>query len=560
MAFAPNPLTFQSNGLGSPDQQPHQSLPSFKSYFGSVDRPQPPPTRHSDSQPRSTSSSPAIHHYPSSYGGHTRSISSVDAPYPVYRPDPARPHTPGQFYPHMRPGLAGHARHLSRRTSDTYLPNSSHSDHHLQPQVSTPQPVDVLSRGSPSSAGDRNDRSSRASSSTSGPPQDKSYFARSIYHGKPHEFVHNDATRAAFETNGTHIHSDMGVTKQNKPRKRQAQACKHCREKKVKCDFDPNRQQPCHACAKNGRTCEWSATSPITPSLSDSHRASGTRLSPESGSKSDTGGVKRRFTSVEDGHASRAGYQSASPASSSGPLPLKADVDAERDSKRAKSPPQAPPQTSSRQSLGSLNASFLSGATTTTSSSRGHKVPADPYRLDPDATTSLLRYYFRYRDRGCGQVLPKATFLKWVCGPRAKTVEEVMVLNACLAVGAIYAPEARLRSFGQNALEVASGLESARQHVFSLLLAQTRLHISLCHWAAGEIERFLSCNRAASTALAVLRYNTEAGCASGVSPDSAKNEFGLSAIELIECRRRTFWFGYLSDVSFPPPASSDPSF
>lgn len=67
-------------------------------------------------------------------------------------------------------------------------------------------------------------------------------------------FVYADGSHQPKIVDGKPVNPNWGVTKAGKPRKRLAQACLTCREKKIKCQ--PNRPK-CDQCQKSGRECRF---------------------------------------------------------------------------------------------------------------------------------------------------------------------------------------------------------------------------------------------------------------------------------------------------------------
>lgn len=67
-------------------------------------------------------------------------------------------------------------------------------------------------------------------------------------------YVYEDGTRVQKYIDGEGVNPQWGVTKAGKPRKRLAQACTTCREKKIKCD--PSSPK-CIQCQKFGRECRF---------------------------------------------------------------------------------------------------------------------------------------------------------------------------------------------------------------------------------------------------------------------------------------------------------------
>jgi hypothetical protein len=67
-------------------------------------------------------------------------------------------------------------------------------------------------------------------------------------------YVYEDGSHCRKFIDGEPVNASWGVTKAGKPRKRLAQACMTCREKKIKCD--PNTPK-CVQCQKFGRECRF---------------------------------------------------------------------------------------------------------------------------------------------------------------------------------------------------------------------------------------------------------------------------------------------------------------
>lgn len=65
-------------------------------------------------------------------------------------------------------------------------------------------------------------------------------------------YIYEDGTYCRAIIDGEPVNPSWGITKAGKPRKRLAQACLTCREKKIKCE--PGYPK-CHQCAKSQRAC-----------------------------------------------------------------------------------------------------------------------------------------------------------------------------------------------------------------------------------------------------------------------------------------------------------------
>lgn len=67
-------------------------------------------------------------------------------------------------------------------------------------------------------------------------------------------YVYADGSHVPKSIDGIPVNANWGVTKAGKPRKRLAQACLTCREKKIKCQ--PNLPK-CDQCQRSGRECRF---------------------------------------------------------------------------------------------------------------------------------------------------------------------------------------------------------------------------------------------------------------------------------------------------------------
>lgn len=171
----------------------------------------------------------------------------------------------------------------------------------------------------------------------------------------------------------------------------------------------------------------------------------------------------------------------------------------------------------------------------------------DPVYLSRSVTVQLLDLYFDYRDSQCTQVLPRQAFMDWVFRCVQKSSADLMLVHACMALGSVYTTDARLKSYGEEAMQAAKHMEASRTGQFDLQLALTRTHFALYYWATAQPTVSFEHAATACRVLGAIRFNTEEGCKHGVNEDSAQNVFRLSAAHLIECRRRAFWLAYCTE-------------
>lgn len=74
--------------------------------------------------------------------------------------------------------------------------------------------------------------------------------------GKGWSYMYDDGTCCPINIDGNSVNPQWGITKAGKPRKRLAQACSTCREKKIRCDPGSNLSK-CSQCLKFNRECRF---------------------------------------------------------------------------------------------------------------------------------------------------------------------------------------------------------------------------------------------------------------------------------------------------------------
>jgi hypothetical protein len=92
----------------------------------------------------------------------------------------------------------------------------------------------------------------RTEGSSRAPARASRYVDTRVIPGEGLCYVYEDGTYCRAVIDGEPVNPSWGITKAGKPRKRLAQACLTCREKKIKCE--PGWPK-CHQCAKSQRAC-----------------------------------------------------------------------------------------------------------------------------------------------------------------------------------------------------------------------------------------------------------------------------------------------------------------
>lgn len=234
---------------GAPEaaqSQRTEQLPSVRQLLTPAAGPSSPPTYQ---QPFGTPT-PSIEHREPSYGPrhHEPTFSSQTSPVPAPHQLKGRSESFPQPQSSTLPPLAHVAMHSPREVHHT----GTRSD------VSTASypPDRAVFQGTP--VQDKTvtrDVSSPESMSRSQGSSSLSHVVNERYiEGEGICYVYADGTHVPKAIDGIPVNANWGITKAGKPRKRLAQACLTCREKKIKCQ--PNLPK-CDQCQKSGRECRF---------------------------------------------------------------------------------------------------------------------------------------------------------------------------------------------------------------------------------------------------------------------------------------------------------------
>ncbi|EME81759.1 uncharacterized protein MYCFIDRAFT_116092, partial [Pseudocercospora fijiensis CIRAD86] len=298
--------------------------------------------------------------------------------------------------------------------------------------------------------------------------------------------------RIPTQVEGEPVNPAWGLTKANKPRKRLAMACLDCREKKIKCEPGAN---SCLQCEKAKRPCR--NTPPIWPSNA-------------------TSPIRERISD---------------PTPSFGHEP-----DAEAMHKRRNLEDHSPPGTAAKKHRSA-----------SPNDSKALSWDEDPYSVDPQLTLQLLEHFFQDVNDATYNMFPRHHFMHWVRTCPQKCQNERLVLYAMLAMASIFADDA-YSAFGRQCANITAEALHSRHGRFSMPVVQARLLLGLYHFARGANDLTWDYIGAGMNASNFLRYHTEQGCVDDEPQiERARNEFAFSKEQLIECKRRTFWSGFLMD-------------
>jgi hypothetical protein len=115
-------------------------------------------------------------------------------------------------------------------------------------------------------------------------------------------------------------------------------------------------------------------------------------------------------------------------------------------------------------------------------------------------------------------------------------------------MGSLFSPDADKRALGKRFAAVATYAAEKRFGKFSLQLCQSRLLLALYHFAQGKSQEAWDFCGGGLRAISALKLNTEEGVKEMVD-GAPELEYGFDRRTFEECCRRTFWSGFLMDVS-----------
>lgn len=175
----------------------------------------------------------------------------------------------------------------------------------------------------------------------------------------------------------------------------------------------------------------------------------------------------------------------------------------------------------------------------------------DPFEKDPRLTMHLLDLYFHHAGCATYGIFPRRPFLAWAESNRDKTLESLMLFYAVLAIGSLYSADPDKCALGKRFAHVASYAAEKQFGKFSLQLCQSRLLLALYYFAQGKSQKAWDFCGAGLRAIISLRLNTEEGVKELID-GMQELDFDFDRWTLEECCRRTFWSGFLIEVSCGP--------
>ncbi|GAB7342961.1 hypothetical protein MBLNU457_g1065t1 [Dothideomycetes sp. NU457] len=365
--------------------------------------------------------------------------------------------------------------------------------------------------------------------------------------GKGLCFVYKDGGTCPTVIDGEVVNPMWGTTKAGKARKRLAQACLSCREKKIRCE---PRLPKCLQCEKSKREC-------VMPSAQQnqnecaSNASSGSplpALSPAPVSQAIAEASSRTWTHTTGNAPKRRRSQETSPNdfSSTG---RRDQLAPEMPTSRVLVIRSTAPITNGieswhrvKMSQGDRAAQPPSPTNQPFPGAGDTEWSIDPYLSNAEATIRLVDSFFD--QEYCFFLFPPSAFKHWVMNSRDKSSEELMTLYSLLAISS--AQIAENTSFSKTCTERAVNAVASNFGVFSLALVQSRLFLSTLFLSKGQDNFYWEYGGAMLRALSAERLNFEEGC-SNKKGASGRNLFDLSDIQLTECKRRTFWAAFFTD-------------
>lgn len=170
----------------------------------------------------------------------------------------------------------------------------------------------------------------------------------------------------------------------------------------------------------------------------------------------------------------------------------------------------------------------------------------DPYQLEPEGTMLFLDLFFSQSAREARMLFPRRAFTRWVRNCNSKSQRECMVLYSVLALGSAFSNN-QYSTFAKICIDRATQAAAGMYGRFSTALVQARLLLGAYNHLKGKDGLAWDYNGSALRVIGAMRLNTEEGC--GEELDEYRRSFNFTREQLRECRRRTFWAGFLMDVS-----------
>ncbi|KAK8173425.1 hypothetical protein IWX90DRAFT_140662 [Phyllosticta citrichinensis] len=347
-------------------------------------------------------------------------------------------------------------------------------------------------------------------------------------------FVYEDGSYCRTMIDGEAVNPSWGVTKAGKPRKRLAQACLTCREKKIKCEPGVPK---CAQCTRARRTCRGGVSAQIPSAESVKASLLETLLPEKQGS-----GHHHGFYSSPHHHTRHAANSSSTVMASS----AEPSVNSEDVATETFEPPRKrrfrSSSTEARESMPSP-AEMHSESSDALSPTLIPGMDIDPYEADPVFTEKLLDLFLDFVNSSSYALFPRGPFMKWVKSKRPKSQDDRMLLYSVMALGNVFSTDPDWRFIEKQLLDIVHEALQRRVGKFTLQMCQSRMFVGLVHFARGRhLDSWDWCG-SFLRALSALKLNLE----ESITQHDEEPEYDFDEKLIEECRRRTFWSGFLVD-------------
>lgn len=237
-----HPASRRGSGIAQEPNRPAQQLPPVSQLLTNTTR-----------------SSPPSSHYTPALGAPFARVPGPPPPSHPFHHDHNRISSTTLY--DRRPSFAPSAEHLPPLSRAVQA-----SGEHTPPRPVTGSNTTVQTRISPLSyhgsvqttkslgEGSSSDVSGASTATGSVPPVRPHVVDEKYIEGEGLCYIYADGSYCPKNIDGVPVNANWGITKAGKPRKRLAQACLTCREKKIKCH--PNLPK-CDQCQKSGRDCRF---------------------------------------------------------------------------------------------------------------------------------------------------------------------------------------------------------------------------------------------------------------------------------------------------------------
>ena len=197
----------------------------------------------------------------------------------------------------------------------------------------------------------------------------------------------------------------------------------------------------------------------------------------------------------------------------------------------------------SHQEAHSPPAAWVEAVGTSEESSLFEQLRVNPYKVNAGRTSELLSNFFKHIPDSVSCMLPESAFKAWALSTSEKSLDDLMLIYAILASGSAFSHKPETKALGIQYAAISRHACDKRQ--FSLQLVQARLILAVYYYSKDKLhDAWDFCGEGMRTA-AFLKMNLEID----KTDDALLTTFpyGLNRHGYAECRRRTYWSGFLLD-------------